>query len=78
MLDEQDAVDDIERIVAVPGVDVCFIAPFDLAMSYGHRDSADHPEVHAGIEKVERVASYHDLPEVEVSALFGNRGLFRG
>lgn len=27
--------------------------------------------------KVERVASYHDLPEEEVSALFGKRGLFR-
>ncbi|MCA0043661.1 class 1 fructose-bisphosphatase [Celeribacter litoreus] len=27
--------------------------------------------------KVERVATYHDLPDQEVSALFGNRGLFR-
>lgn len=27
--------------------------------------------------KVDRVAAYHDLPEAEVSALFGNRGLFR-
>ncbi len=28
-------------------------------------------------DKVDRVAAYHDLPEQEVSALFGNRGLFR-
>ncbi|MBV1864257.1 MAG: class 1 fructose-bisphosphatase [Rhodobacteraceae bacterium] len=28
-------------------------------------------------EKVARVATYHDLPEQEVSALFGSRGLFR-
>ena len=35
------------------------------------------PLVFGTVEKVERVASYHDLPEVEVSALFGNRGLFR-
>ena len=27
--------------------------------------------------KVDRLASYHDLPEKEVSALFGQRGLFR-
>ena len=57
LIEHRDAVDDIERIVQVPGVDVCFIAPFDLAMSYGYRDSADHPEVHAGIEKVERMVN---------------------
>jgi fructose-1,6-bisphosphatase I len=28
-------------------------------------------------EKVSRVTAYHDLPEVERSALFGRRGLFR-
>ncbi len=27
--------------------------------------------------KVDRVSAYHDLPDEEVSALFGNRGLFR-
>jgi len=27
--------------------------------------------------KVDRLASYHDLPEKEISALFGSRGLFR-
>ena len=35
------------------------------------------PFVFGSTEKVERVAAYHDLPEKEVSALFGNRGLFR-
>lgn len=35
------------------------------------------PFVFGSSEKVERVAAYHDLPEKEVSALFGNRGLFR-
>lgn len=35
------------------------------------------PFVFGAAEKVDRVASYHDLPEAEVSALFGNRGLFR-
>jgi fructose-1,6-bisphosphatase I len=28
-------------------------------------------------DKVDRVTSYHDLPDAEISALFGNRGLFR-
>ncbi|MFQ5624470.1 MAG: class 1 fructose-bisphosphatase [Paracoccaceae bacterium] len=35
------------------------------------------PFVFGSAEKVARVAAYHDLPELEVSALFGTRGLFR-
>ncbi|MGV6847303.1 MAG: class 1 fructose-bisphosphatase [Marinibacterium sp.] len=35
------------------------------------------PFVFGATEKVDRVATYHDLPESEVSALFGDRGLFR-
>lgn len=36
------------------------------------------PLVFGSSEKVDRVAAYHDLPDQEVSALFGQRGLFRG
>lgn len=35
------------------------------------------PFVFGTPDKVERVRTYHDLPDAEVSALFGNRGLFR-
>jgi len=35
------------------------------------------PFVFGSADKVDRVAVYHDLPEQEVSALFGSRGLFR-
>ncbi|SFC66400.1 class 1 fructose-bisphosphatase [Tropicimonas isoalkanivorans] len=35
------------------------------------------PFVFGTTVKVDRVAAYHDLPDHEVSALFGNRGLFR-
>ncbi|TGN61803.1 fructose-bisphosphatase class I, partial [Paracoccus liaowanqingii] len=38
---------------------------------------ARSPLVFGSADKVERVAGYHDLPEAEVSALFGHRGLFR-
>jgi fructose-1,6-bisphosphatase I len=44
------------------------------------RASALHartPFVFGSADKVARVAAYHDLPDHEVSALFGNRGLFR-
>jgi fructose-1,6-bisphosphatase I len=35
------------------------------------------PFIFGASVKVERVSAYHDLPDEEVSALFGNRGLFR-
>ncbi len=35
------------------------------------------PFVFGSADMVDRVATYHDLPENEVSALFGGRGLFR-
>lgn len=35
------------------------------------------PLVFGSAEKVARVVAYHDLPETEISALFGQRGLFR-
>ena len=35
------------------------------------------PLVFGSAENVDRIATYHDLPEHEVSALFGARGLFR-
>ncbi|SMG41266.1 class 1 fructose-bisphosphatase [Paracoccus sp. J56] len=35
------------------------------------------PFIFGSTDKVTRIAVYHDLPEAEVSALFGQRGLFR-
>nr|WP_280960195.1 class 1 fructose-bisphosphatase [Antarcticimicrobium luteum] len=35
------------------------------------------PLVFGTPDKVDRVTAYHDLPEQEISALFGSRGLFR-
>jgi 4-hydroxy-2-oxoheptanedioate aldolase len=55
LIEHKDAIDAIEEIVAVPGVDACLIAPFDLAMSYGYRDGADHDEVRAAIARVEQI-----------------------
>jgi 4-hydroxy-2-oxoheptanedioate aldolase len=53
LIEHKDAVEDIDRIVEVDGVDVCHLAPFDLAMSYGYREGVDHPEVQDGIARVE-------------------------
>lgn len=55
------ATDGIERIL-------------DLAPGHLHQRT---PFVFGSAEKVSRVCAYHDLPENEVSPLFGKRGLFR-
>jgi 4-hydroxy-2-oxoheptanedioate aldolase len=44
------ALQNIDRICAVDGVDGVFIGPADLAASMGHRGRPGHPEVQAAIE----------------------------
>ncbi len=44
------ALQNLERICAVEGVDGVFIGPADLAASMGHRGRPGHPEVQAAIE----------------------------
>lgn len=41
------------------------------------RDQTLSPFIFGSSDMVDRVATYHDLPPTEISALFGNRGLFR-
>jgi 4-hydroxy-2-oxoheptanedioate aldolase len=49
------AVANIEQLVRVPGVDLLFIAPGDLALSMGYGNDRDHPAVRAAIDRIERV-----------------------
>jgi 4-hydroxy-2-oxoheptanedioate aldolase len=46
------ALENIDAICAVDGVDGVFIGPADLAASMGHRGNPGHPEVLQAIEKV--------------------------
>ena len=48
------ALQNIEAICAVDGVDGVFIGPADLAASLGHRGKPAHPEVQAAIEDAMR------------------------
>jgi len=57
-----EAVDQIDDIMAVEGVDMIFIGPNDLAASAGHLEHLDHPEVLELITTVEAAAERHDMP----------------
>jgi 2-dehydro-3-deoxyglucarate aldolase/4-hydroxy-2-oxoheptanedioate aldolase len=48
-----EAIDNLDEILAVPGLDGIFIGPMDLATSMGHRFNPAHPEVKAAIARIE-------------------------
>jgi 4-hydroxy-2-oxoheptanedioate aldolase len=49
-IESRQALDDIEAIAAVDGVDALFVGPGDLAGSLGHLGDPGHPEVRTAIE----------------------------
>jgi 2-keto-3-deoxy-L-rhamnonate aldolase RhmA len=51
-IETKEAVDNIESIVTVEGIDVTYIGPFDLSASLGHLGDMTHPDVQSAIERV--------------------------
>lgn len=51
-IEEKSAIDDIAAIAATPGIDVCGIAPHDLARALGCAASADEPALMEGARRV--------------------------
>lgn len=49
------AVENIEQIAAVDGIDAVFIGPYDLSASLGHAGDVEHPAVVEAIEHVTKV-----------------------
>jgi 2-keto-3-deoxy-L-rhamnonate aldolase RhmA len=55
-IETREAVQDVEAMLAVPGVDVAFVGPADLSAALGHVGDPGHPEVAGAIASVERAA----------------------
>jgi 2-keto-3-deoxy-L-rhamnonate aldolase RhmA len=51
------AIDSIDKILDVPGIDVAFLGPNDLSGDMGHVGHWDHPDVQAAIKKLEDAAN---------------------
>lgn len=51
-IETQQAVDNVEKITSVDGVDGIFVGPSDLSASLGHFGNPKHPEVQTAIQKV--------------------------
>jgi 2-keto-3-deoxy-L-rhamnonate aldolase RhmA len=56
------AIDNLEEIAKVPGVDTLFIGPMDLSTSMGHFGNPAHPDVQAAIATVEAKAKKLGMP----------------
>ncbi len=50
LLEEVEALANIDEILAVPDIDVFFVAPSDLSQTMGHIGHAEHPEVQKAID----------------------------
>ena len=57
-----EGVNQIDSIVAVEGVDVIFVGPYDLSASMGLIGEVAHPDVLAAIEKVGKACKEVDKP----------------
>lgn len=56
------AVDNIESIVRVPGLDAVLVGPYDLSASMGLPGQIDHPDVRAAIQRVDSACFEAGMP----------------
>jgi 4-hydroxy-2-oxoheptanedioate aldolase len=68
MLEEPEAVDNLEAIAAVPGIDIFNMGPWDLSTAYGYPIEERHPLVEKAFEKALELGRRHGI-SVGVSPL---------
>jgi 2-keto-3-deoxy-L-rhamnonate aldolase RhmA len=56
------AVENIEEILAVEGLDAVLVGPYDLSASMGRMGQVDSPEVQAAIKQVRQACLAHNMP----------------
>jgi 2-dehydro-3-deoxyglucarate aldolase len=77
MIEHIDAVQAIDEILSVPGLDAFIIGPYDLSGSMGLAGQHEHPDVNAAIDTVLRAGLRVNLPggihvvEPDVAKLIG-------
>jgi len=62
LIETVEAVENIESICAVPGVDIVILAPFDLSTELGVSGQFEHPKMLAAKKRVEDAASKSRVP----------------
>ena len=58
MIETREALDNLDEILKVPGIDALFIGPNDLSFSMGHSGDQKHAEVLGAIDSaIKKIAS---------------------
>ncbi|NEU32256.1 aldolase [bacterium LRH843] len=60
-IESKKAVENIEEILSVPGIDMVYIGPTDLSVSLGYEGDMNHPEVLKIIDTIKQTARRYDV-----------------
>ncbi len=60
MIESKTAVDNVDAIIAVEGVDGCFIGPYDMTGSYGVLGQTEHPAIRNAFDQVAGACNRHN------------------
>jgi 4-hydroxy-2-oxoheptanedioate aldolase len=56
-IETAEAVENLEQILSVPGIDIAYVGPVDLSVSLGYAaEGPGHPEVEAAADRILEVA----------------------
>ena len=58
------AIENLDNILHVPGIDGIFVGPNDLSISLGIPDQYDHPDYEAALREVLRICEAHHVPNL--------------
>ncbi|MBM7571230.1 HpcH/HpaI aldolase family protein [Aquibacillus albus] len=61
-IETPEAVDNLEEILQVPGIDIAFVGPFDLSVNMGYKEGINHPKVVQTIDYVYEKAKKNKIP----------------
>lgn len=56
------AIENLDNILNVPGIDAIFVGPNDLSISLGIPNQYDHPDYEAALREVIRICQAHNVP----------------
>ena len=54
LIEHPEALDNLDEILSVPGIDVAAAVPFDLAVNMGYRDGPGHPDVQRALAETNK------------------------
>lgn len=61
-IEHRDAVENIENILGVPGIDCVFVGPYDLSASMGKTGLTTDPDIQKAISQVKQCADQANIP----------------